>query len=114
MTVVYGFSVSRTVPGIIRKNLSTLDRLNFRFKLDLAKLSGRKRNKLISEIGENLKVIRDIMMGRDKYIQKIMIIMDERFEKKWKIPYSLGQLIHSYMWDRDDLLSISPKVLYIY
>ncbi len=39
-----------------------------------------------------------------------MGIMEERFEKVWKLPWGLSGIIHSFMWDREDLLNISSKV----
>ncbi len=52
----------------------------------------------------------DTLKGRDKYIQKLMMVIDERLEKVWKLPWVLGGIVHGYLWDREDILSITPKV----
>ncbi len=39
-----------------------------------------------------------------------MMVIDERFEKVWKLPWVLGGIIHGYLWDREDLLNITSKV----
>ncbi len=57
----------------------------------------------------DLKPLYDVWEGRDKYIQNLMRIIEERLEKCWKLPWSLVGIIHSFMWDREDLSIISSK-----
>ncbi len=64
-------------------------------------------NPLIYDACESLI---ETLKGRDEYIQKLMQLIEERFEKVWKLPWGLAGIIHGYLWDREDLLNISAKV----
>ncbi len=56
-------------------------------------------NTLIQEI----KALMDVLNKRDESIQFLMKIMDNKFENVWKIPWELGQIIHDFTWNKEDV-----------
>ncbi len=59
---------------------------------------------------EEIRRLFEMLRNRDKKIQLLMQIMEERFEKVWKVPWDLVKIIHSFTWNRDDLRDISSTV----
>ncbi len=88
----------------------------FRLENDLLDKCLDKRDEIELEYSVNdlfikeIQKIIDILRNRDKKIQLLMQIMEERFEKVWKLPWDLVKIIHSFTWNRDDLRDISSTV----
>ncbi len=59
---------------------------------------------------KSVKLLIETLKGRDENIQKLMQIIEEKFEKTWAIPWVLVRIIHGYLWDSEDLLNITSKV----
>ncbi len=85
------------MPDIIEKNSPTLETVKLVFYLD-GKVPMKKRFRLGPAILRKLEKIRDVMTRRDGYIQNLMVIMDDSFEKEWKLPavsfLKEGKLMH--------------------
>ncbi len=93
----------QTVREVLERNISTIQNLVCYFTLEID-LSEKH------EFIEEMKRIFDILKNRDKRIQFLMQIMEERFEKVWKLPWDLMKIIHSFTWNIDDLRDISSTV----
>ncbi len=92
-----------TVREVLERNISTIAKLEGYFILEIY---SSEKHAFIEEI----KRILDILRNRDKRIQILMQIMEERFKKVWKLPWDLVKIIHSFTWKRDDLTDISSRV----
>ncbi len=106
----------RTVRRVLEGNVSTIEKIGFKFTLDKSVIeecfdeSEKKFEcSLSDEFIEGIKQIIDILKNRDQIIQNCMQIMEERFEKVWRLPWVLMQIIHGYTWNRKDLRNISSK-----
>ncbi len=74
-------------------------------------LSHKRYEYSVSDIFiKEIQTLIDILRNRDKKIQVLMQIMEERFEKVWKLPWDLVKIIHSFTWNRDDFRDISSNV----
>ncbi len=105
----------------MEKNISTVENINFRFRLendlfdkclDFHDESEEKEYvySVKDSFIEEMRTVIDILKNRDTIIQLLMQIMEERFEKVWKLPWELVKIIHSFTWNIDDLRDISSKV----
>ncbi len=92
----------------MERNISTINRVEFVLALDSYD-ELRENDRLIKE----MKTIIDILNKRDESIQLLMKIMGEKFEKVWGIPWELGQLIHGYVWNREDMSDISSTASFL-
>ncbi len=62
------------------------------------------------EIHKVFSSLIDALKAKDEYIQNLMRIIEVPLEKTWKLPWALVGIIHSFMWDNEDLDVISSKV----
>ncbi len=61
------------------------------------------------DIVEEFKKVIELLKNRGEMIHKTAKNMDGKLEKVWKIPWALGQIIHGYTWERQDLQYLSKK-----
>ncbi len=88
----------------MERNLSSLECVLLRV--------GLQSERLNEEMMKELELLVELVKNRDERIAKTMQIMEEKFEKVWKVPWDLVKTIYSYFWRKDDLLRITSKVTY--
>ncbi len=104
---------------IARNNLATLQEIEITLPLaeranQIVQSSRYRCLEINPKLIENMKLLIETLKGRDKYIQGLMQIIEEKFEKVWGIPWASVRVVHGYLWDREDLLNISSKVKAIF
>ncbi len=97
-TLVFAFIVRQ----VLEKNISTIETIQL--SLDLS-----AEFPVYDALIEGLKAIINVLNKRDESVQFLMKIMDEKFENVWGIPWGLGQIIHSFVWNREDVRHITSK-----
>ncbi len=63
---------------------------------------------------EKVKALMDILSKRDEVVKSSIKMMDEKFEKVWKMPWEMVKIIHSYTWDRDDVREYVYKAIFLF
>ncbi len=104
--ILFSFVFWHAVRDIAQRNLATLRCV----ELDIPAFESTANPHFNPELTKPLMSLIETLKGRDKYIQNLMMVIDDRLEKVWKLPLVLGGIIHGYLWDREDLLNITSKV----